>query len=106
MIQLPATAAIEYVAACWVSGGIFVRGCFCPGSLLPGGHFPGGHLFPVAFARGHFWPGEGHLAGGFLSGCAFVRGEVICPGSFAQGTFVRGAYVRPPPPSSMRIRTV
>ena len=28
MVQLPATAAIEYVAACWVSGagGIFVRG--------------------------------------------------------------------------------
>ena len=27
MVQLPATAAIEYVAACWVSGagGIFVR---------------------------------------------------------------------------------
>ena len=33
MVQLPATAATEYVAACWVSGagGIFVRGCFCPG---------------------------------------------------------------------------
>ena len=30
MVQLPATAAIEYVAACWVSGdgGIIVRGCF------------------------------------------------------------------------------
>jgi len=28
MVQLPATAAIEYVAACWVSGagGIFVWG--------------------------------------------------------------------------------
>ena len=62
MVQLPATAAIEYVAACWVSGGwgwpgglfpgrtfspgvfclgallaggIFVRGCFCPGGLCP-----------------------------------------------------------------------
>ena len=41
MVQLPATAAIEYVAACWVSGagGIFVRGCFCPAGLLPGGTF-------------------------------------------------------------------
>jgi len=41
MVQLPATAAIEYVAACWVSGagGIFARGCFCPGGLLPGGTF-------------------------------------------------------------------
>ena len=30
MVQLPATAAIEYVAACWVSGagGIFVRGAY------------------------------------------------------------------------------
>ena len=49
MVQLPATAAIEYVAACWVSlakGGIFVRGCFCPGGLLPGGTFVRG-----AYAR-------------------------------------------------------
>ena len=48
MVQLPATAAIEYVAACWVSGaeGIFVRGCFCPGGLLPGGAFVRG-----AYAR-------------------------------------------------------
>jgi len=30
MVQLPATDAIEYVAACWVSGagGIFVRGAY------------------------------------------------------------------------------
>jgi len=35
MVQLPATAAIEYVAACWVSGaggflsgGAFVRGAY------------------------------------------------------------------------------
>jgi len=34
MVQLPATAAIEYVAACWVSGagGIFVRGSFARGA--------------------------------------------------------------------------
>ena len=49
MVQLPATAAIEYVAA---PGGLFPRG------LLPGG----------TFGRG------GLLAGGFLSGGAFVRG--------------------------------
>ena len=48
MVQLPATAAIEYVAACWVSGagGIFVPGCFCPGGLLPGGTFVRG-LMPI-----------------------------------------------------------
>ena len=40
MVQLPATAAIEYVAACWVSGGAFVRGVFCPGGLLSGGLMP------------------------------------------------------------------
>ena len=30
MVELPATAAIEYVAACWVSRarGIFVRGAY------------------------------------------------------------------------------
>ena len=39
MVQLPATAAIEYVAACWVSGaggflsgGAFVRGAFARGA--------------------------------------------------------------------------
>ena len=52
MVQLPATAAIEYVAA----------GHFFPGGLLPGG----------TFGRVDFWPG------GFLSGRAFVRG-VFCP---------------------------
>ena len=48
MVQLPATAAIEYVAACWVSGagGIFLRGCFCLAGLLPGGTFVRG-----AYAR-------------------------------------------------------
>ena len=57
MVQLPATAAIEYVAAghfspgvSWpgglLAGGIFVRGCFCPGGLLPGGTFVRG-----AYAR-------------------------------------------------------
>jgi len=74
MVQLPATAAIEYVAACWVSGarGIFVRGFFCRAGLLPRGLFP----------RGSF--GRGLLAGGFLSGGAFVRG-VFCPGGLLSG---------------------
>ena len=47
MVQLPATAAIENVAACWVSGpggslsgGAFVRGVFCPGGLLSEGLMP------------------------------------------------------------------
>ena len=53
MVQLPATAAIEYVAACWVSGGgggaidrgtlagrTFSPGVFCPGGLLSGGLMP------------------------------------------------------------------
>ena len=53
MVQLPATAAIEYVAACWVSGargllpgGTFGRGDFCPGVFCPGGLLSGG-LMPV-----------------------------------------------------------
>ena len=55
MVQLPATAGIEYVAA------------------------PGVGLFPRGyFARGHFWPG------GLLAGGAFVRG-VFCPGDFCPG---------------------
>jgi len=49
MVQLPATAAIEYVdrRLLGVRGrGIFVRGCFCPGGLLPGMTFVRG-----AYAR-------------------------------------------------------
>jgi len=73
MVQLPATAAIEYVAACWVSGagGIFVRDVFCLGDFFPGGLLPGG-----TFGRGDFW------SGGFLSKGAFVLlpGGDFCPG--------------------------
>jgi len=43
MVQLPATAAIEYVAACWV---IFVRGCFCPGGSFARGTFVRGAYSP------------------------------------------------------------
>jgi len=42
MVQLPATAAMEYVAAghfftggLLAGGGAFVRGVFCPGGLCP-----------------------------------------------------------------------
>jgi len=86
MVQLPATAAIEYVAA----------GHFFPGDLLPGG----------TFGRGHFWPG------GFLSGRAFVRGAfvrgVFCPGGLLSG----GAYARSPQvqcvyaPSRLSVRSI
>ena len=45
MVQLPATAAIEYVAACLPGGtfspGVFWPGDFCPGVLLSGGSFAG-----------------------------------------------------------------
>jgi len=57
MVQLPATAAIEYVAA-------------------PGGTFSLG-----SFARGHFWPG------GLLAGGTFGRGVLFSGGSFARGDF-------------------
>ena len=54
MVQLPATAAIEYVAACWVSGagGAFVRGSFAQGHFWPEGFLSGG-----TFSPGVFWPG-------------------------------------------------
>jgi len=106
MVQLPATAAIEYVAACWMSraggiyflsGGAFVWGgilpggtfspeVFCPGALLAGGEFwPGGFLSGGdAFV---FCPGD-LLPGGFLSGGAFVWG-VFCPGDFCPGAYAR-----------------
>jgi len=51
MVQLPATAAIEYVAACWVHG---AGGDFCPGVLLSGGSFAQGTsgVTRVSCARG------------------------------------------------------
>ena len=70
MVQLPATAAIEYVAACWVSG----TGDYCPGVLLSGGVFcPGALLAGGTFGRGDFCPG-GLLSGG-----------VFCPGGLLSG---------------------
>ena len=44
MVQLPATAAIEYVAA----------GHFFPGGLLAGGFLSGGAFVRGSFARGTF----------------------------------------------------
>ena len=61
MVQLPATAAIEYVAAWHFSPGVF-----WPGALLAGGIFvregfrPGGLLYGGSFARG------GLLSGGLM----------------------------------------
>ena len=100
MVQLPATAAIEYVAACWVSGGgggggaidwgdfgryyqwrlngFFSRGDFFPGGLLPG----------RTFGQGDFWPG-GFLAGVLLSG-GLLPGGTFPRGSFAWGHFCPG----------------
>ena len=57
MVQLPATAAIEYVAAGHffpggiLAGGTFGRGDFCPGVLLFGGLLPGGTFVRGAYAR-------------------------------------------------------
>ena len=87
MVQLNATAAIEYVAAghffpgvFWpgglLAGGIFVRGCFCPGGLLPGG----------TFGRGDFCPGV-LLSGGLLPGWTFVRG------AYARSPQVQCVYI-------------
>jgi len=78
MVQLPATAAIEYVAA----------GHFFPGGLLAGGIFVWG-----SFARGDFFPG------GLLPRGTFGRGD-FCPGVLLSGG------IMPVPPSSMRIHTV
>jgi len=70
MVQLPATAAIEYVAA----------GHFIPGGLLAGGTFGrGGLLAGFIFVREGFRPGD------------------FCPGGLLPGgTFVRGAYALSP----------
>ena len=72
MVQLPATAAIEYVAACWVIGaggflswGAFFPGVFCPEALLAGGLLAGGFLSGGAFVRGVFCLG-GHLSAGLM----------------------------------------
>jgi len=56
MVQLPATAGIEYVAA---PGG----GGFFPEGILPGG----------TFGQGDFWPGV-LLSGGSFARVTFVRG--------------------------------
>jgi len=57
MVQLPATAAIEYVAAghffsgSLLAGETFGRGDFCPGVLLSGGSFARGTFVRGAYAR-------------------------------------------------------
>ena len=73
MVQLPATAAIEYVAV----------GHFFPGGLLAGER---------GFCPGVFCPGA-LLAGGFLSGRAFVRGGGLLSGGLLPGgTFSPGVF--------------
>ena len=67
MVQLPATAAIEYVDA----------GHFFPGGLLDGG----------TFGRGDFWPGgifvrEGFRPGGLLPGGLLSGGLMPVPHKF------------------------
>jgi len=91
MVQLPATHAIEYVAA----------GHFFPGGLFPWGLFLG-RLFPRrSFARGHFWPGVfcpgdffsgGLLPRALLAGGLFVR-EGFCPGVFCPGGLLSGGLM-------------
>ena len=104
MVQLPATAAIEYVAA---PGGTFSPGVLCPGALLDRGTFGRGDFWPGvllsggSFARGYFWPG-GLLAGGifgrgdFWPGCFCPGGGLLSGGSFARETCPGGAYARSP----------
>ena len=88
MVQLPATAAIEYVAACWVSEaggflsrGAFVREVFCPGDFFPGGLLPRGTFGRGDFCPGVFWPG------------------VFCPGDFCPGGYARSPQVHATMPS-------
>jgi len=88
MVQLPATAAIEYVAA---PGGTFSPRVFCPGALLVRGTFGRGDLWPgVLLSGGVFWPG-----GIFVRG-AFVWG-VFCPGALLAGGLLSGGLMPVPP---------
>jgi len=87
MVQLPATAAIEYVAACLpgvtFSPGVFWPGVFCPGVFCLGGLLPGG-LFPRgSFAQGHFWPGGGDFCPGMLLSGGLLPGGTFVPGACA-----------------------
>ena len=84
MVQLPASAAIEYVAAGHFfpggvltgAGGAFVRGVFCPGALLAGGLLVGG-----IFVRGRLLSGglmpvppnfNGYTLNGYTMGLGFL----------------------------------
>ena len=68
MVQLPATAAIEYVAA----------GHFFPGGLLAGG----------TFGRRDF------CLGGLLPGGIFVRGVLLSGGTFVRDAYARSPQVQ------------
>jgi len=79
MVQLRATAAIEYVAA-----GHFSQGVFWPGGLLAGGFLSGG-----AFVWGVFCPG-GLLSGGLCPfpqvQCVYVPSRLSVPSIVAWRT--------------------
>ena len=72
MVQLPATAAIEYVAA----------GHFFPGGLLAGGLLPGGFLSGGAFVRGVFCPGGTFVRGAYARSpqvqCVYEPSRFLC----------------------------
>jgi len=78
MVQLPATTAIEYVAAC-LPGGTFSPGVFWPGGLLSGGAFVRGTFSPGVFCLGAL------LAGNF------------CPGVLLSGGLLPGGLMPVPP---------
>jgi len=54
MVQLSATAAIEYVAAGHFSPGVFWPGDFWPGDFCPGCFCPGGLLSEGTFVQGAY----------------------------------------------------
>ena len=95
MVQLPATAAIEYVAACLPRGHFFPGGTFGWGDFWQGGFLSGGSFARGTFSPGVFCPGA-LLAGGTFGRGDFCPGVLLSGGLLPEGTFVRGAYARSP----------
>ena len=88
MVQLPATAAIEYVAACWVSG----AGEIFSGVLLSGGSFARGDFSPGVFCPGAL------LAGGTFGRVDFCPGVLLFGGTFVRGGELLSGGLMPVPP--------